>query len=54
MGLLGNITKGALAKKVIDEGRKPENQRKIKSAISSFRGKKSGGTGTTGGRAPRV
>ena len=54
MGLLGNITKGALAKKVIDEGRKPANQAKIKGALSSLRGKKSGGTGTTGRGTGRV
>ena len=46
MGLFSAVTKGALAKKVIDEGRKPENQAKIKSAISSLRNK-GGGTGTT-------
>jgi len=51
VGLFSAITKGALAKKVIDEGRKPENQRKIKEAISSLRNKKGGGTGTT--RRPR-
>jgi len=46
MGLISKITKGGLAKKAIDEGRKPENQRKIKSAISSLRGGK-GTSGTT-------
>jgi len=45
VGLMSKITKGGLAKKAIDEGRKPENQRKIKSAISSLRG---GGKGTSG------
>jgi len=44
MGLFSALTKGAVAKKVIDEGRKPENQRKIKAALSSMRGKKGGGT----------
>ena len=48
MGMFSAITKGALAKKAIEEGRKPENQAKIKSAISSMRNKKSGGSGTTG------
>jgi hypothetical protein len=48
MGLLSKLTKGGAAKKVVDEARKPENQRKIKSAISSFRNKGSG-TGGTGG-----
>ena len=48
MGLFSAITKGALAKKVVDEARKPQNQAKIKSAIASMRNK--GGTGTTGRR----
>ncbi|SFE50285.1 hypothetical protein [Blastococcus tunisiensis] len=53
MGLLSKLTKGGAAKKVMDEARKPENQRKIKSAISSFRNK-GGGTGTGGtGRTRR-
>jgi len=47
MGLFSAVTKGALAKKAIEEGRKPENQAKIKSAISSLRGK---GGGQGGGR----
>ena len=46
MGLLSGLAKAGIAKKVIDEGRKPENQRKIKSAISSLRNKKDGGTAT--------
>ena len=53
MGLFSNITKGALAKKAIDEGRKPANQARIKGAISSLRGRKAGGTGTTTGRGTR-
>ena len=44
MGIMSKLAKAGVAKKVIDEGRKPENQRKIKSAISSFRNKKNGGT----------
>ena len=52
MGLLGRITTGGLAKKAVDEGRKPENQRKIKNAISSVRNK-GGGAGTTGGGTGR-
>ena len=44
MGLFNGLAKAGVAKKVIDEGRKPENQRKITSAISSFRNKKNGGT----------
>ena len=48
MGLFSAITKGALGKKAIEEGRKPENQATIKSAIASMRNKKGGGSGTTG------
>ena len=48
VGLFSAITKGALAKKAVDEARKPQNQAKIKSAIASMRNK--GGTGTTGRR----
>ncbi|MGY5885926.1 hypothetical protein [Modestobacter italicus] len=44
MGLMSKLTKGAAAKKAISAAQKPENQRKIKSAISSLRGNKSGGT----------
>ncbi|GAA4755422.1 hypothetical protein GCM10023328_43800 [Modestobacter marinus] len=48
MGMFSKLAKGAAAKKAISAAQKPENQRKIKSAISSMRGKKSGGTtGTT-------
>jgi hypothetical protein len=50
MGLLSKLTKAGVAKQVVDEARKPENQRKIKSAISSFTNKgKDTGTGTAGG-----
>ncbi len=48
MGLLSKLTKAGVAKKVIDEGRKPENQRKIKSMVSSFTNKNKGGGGTSG------
>ena len=44
MGLFSGLAKAGIAKKAIDEGRKPENQRRIKSAISSLRSKKSGGS----------
>jgi hypothetical protein len=43
MGLLGGLVKGAVAKKVIDEARKPHNQAKIRSAISSMTSKGKGG-----------
>jgi hypothetical protein len=32
----------------LDAGRKPENQRRIKDAVSSLRGKKNGGTAASG------
>jgi len=44
MGLFSGLAKSGLAKKAVDEGRKPENQRRIKSAISSLRNRKNGGT----------
>jgi hypothetical protein len=39
MGLMGNIAKLGIAKKAYDELRKPENQAKIKSAVSSAKTK---------------
>jgi hypothetical protein len=39
MGFFGKAAKGALAAKVIDEARKPENQRRAKAAASSLRAK---------------
>ena len=39
MGLLSMLTKAGIAKKVIDEGRKPQNQRKIKGLVSKARGR---------------
>jgi len=44
MGLFSGLAKAGLAKKAVDEARKPENQRRIKSAISSLRSRKSGGS----------
>jgi hypothetical protein len=35
MGLMANLAKLGVAKKVYDELKKPENQAKIKSAVSS-------------------
>jgi hypothetical protein len=46
MGLFSAIGKSVLAKKVIDEARKPGNQAKITSALASMRDKRGpGGTG---------
>jgi hypothetical protein len=42
MGLLSKIAKGGVAKKVVDEARKPHNQSKIKDAVSNFSGKRKG------------
>lgn len=39
MGLISKLTKGAIAKKAIDEARKPENQRKLKSLAARARGR---------------
>ncbi|TWH73573.1 hypothetical protein JD78_02097 [Modestobacter roseus] len=48
MGLMSKLTKAGVAKKAMDEARKPQNQAKIKSAISSMtnRGKSGGTKGT--------
>lgn len=52
MGFMANIAKLGVAKKAYDEMRKPENQAKIKSAVSSAKAKaqsrgKGTGTGTS-------
>lgn len=52
MGIMANIAKLGVAKKAYDEMRKPENQAKIKSAVSSAKAKaqsrgKGTGTGTS-------
>jgi hypothetical protein len=41
MGLFSKLAKAGLAKKVYDELRKPENQAKIKSFVSSAMAKRS-------------
>jgi hypothetical protein len=38
MGLLSGLTKVGLAKKAVDEARKPENQRRIKKLFSRSKG----------------
>ena len=43
MGILSKITKAGIAKKVVDQARKPENQRKIKDAVSKMSDKRKGG-----------
>ncbi|MDK3256561.1 hypothetical protein [Blastococcus capsensis] len=42
---MSKFAKAGVAKKVMDEAKKPQNQKKIKDAISNFTNKgKSGGT----------
>ncbi len=43
MGFMSKLAKGGVAKKVMDEARKPQNQRKIKDTISKFTNKDKGG-----------
>ena len=46
MGFLSKLTKGGVAKKAMDEARKPQNQQKLRDlAAKKSRGK--------GGKAPR-
>ena len=51
MGLINGLVKAGIAKKVIDEARKPHNQRKIKDALSGMSAKYGKGSGGPG--APR-
>jgi hypothetical protein len=37
MGFIGTLTKAGIAKKVFDEARKPENQRRLKDLVASAR-----------------
>ncbi len=56
MSFLSKALKSAVAKKVIDEARKPHNQAKIKQFVGNLASKrKGGGTGTPpAGRRGRV
>lgn len=45
MGLLSGLLKAGVAKKVIDEARKPHNQQKIKNLITSAQNR--GGRGNS-------
>lgn len=40
MGIMSKVAKFGIAKRVYDEARKPENQRKVKQAVASFREKR--------------
>jgi hypothetical protein len=44
MGMLKKLMASAIAAKVIQEARKPENQAKIKKAVADFQAKRSGQT----------
>ena len=57
MGLLSGLLKAGVAKKVLDEARKPHNQAKAKELFRSVTGKGGQGGdgrpgGTTGGTTP--
>ena len=45
MGLMSKLATAGVAKKVLDQARKPKNQRKLKDLVSKFgnRGRKTGG-----------
>lgn len=43
MGILNKVVVAGVAKKLYDESRKPENQRKIQEAMASLKARKSGG-----------
>lgn len=42
MGLISKLTKIGIAKKVVDEARKPENQQKVKQLVGKAKGRSSG------------
>lgn len=42
MGLLKKVAVVGIAKKLYDESRKPENQRRIQQAVDSFKARRSG------------
>lgn len=46
MGILGKGLKAGVAKKAVDEARKPQNKRKIKGFISSLTDSNKGGSKT--------
>ena len=52
MGLIRGAIFAGIAKKVIDEARKPHNQAKIKQLIAQVTDKNKKGGGTYGGRRP--
>ena len=55
MSFLGKAVKAGIAKKVVDEARKPHNQAKIKSFVGNLTSKNKGAGGTPPtGRRGRV
>ncbi|MGY1712804.1 hypothetical protein ACI8AC_25165 [Geodermatophilus sp. SYSU D00758] len=50
MGLLGKLGKAGIAKKAMDEARKPQNQAKIKQLVSNLGSKGKGGAPRGRGR----
>lgn len=40
MGLVSKVVKLGIVKKIYDEARKPENQRKMKDAVASYQEKR--------------
>ncbi len=43
MGLFSGLAKAGLAKRAVDEARKPENQRKLKNVVAKVRNRKGRG-----------
>jgi hypothetical protein len=52
MSFLGKAMKAGIAKKVVDEARKPHNQAKIKQFVSNLASKRKGTGSPPGGRRP--
>ena len=53
MGLLSGLAKSGVAKKLVDEARKPKNQQKIKDFVGNMRDRAgSGGGAAASGRGP--
>ena len=46
MRLMRNLALLGVAKKIYDEAKKPENQRKMQDAVASFKAKRASGPGS--------
>jgi len=53
MGIMSKLTKAGVAKKALDEARKPQNQQKLKGLAAKVRNRGKGGTTGTTGTTPR-